>query len=431
MRTLLIRAEDKNIWEKRTPLIPADLADIIRNTGVKAYVEQSDRRVFGEADYRAAGAAMCASMAPGDVIFGIKEIPAEKILPQKVYLFFSHTIKGQPGQMPLLKKIMASGGTLIDYEKITDDRDRRLVYFGRFAGDAGALDILSLVGEYWRYHGIETPFIECRRAHQYGSVEAARTHLRQIGAQIAENGLPAAVTPLVIGILGYGNVSVGAQQIFECLPVERVQPDALASIGRDPHKIYLCVFKEEHLAARRDGEPFDLQKYYRHPERYRSRFARYLPYLTIVVNAVYWESRYPRFITWDDLARLFGGASRPRLCAIADISCDIGGAVECTVRATDSGMPTYRCDPLNRRVTDGHEGDGIVVLAVDNLPCELPVDASTFFSGQLKPFVPDILNADYRASLDDCGLPLEIRRAVVVYNGDLTPSYEYLRRHLA
>ncbi len=431
MRTLLIRAEDKNIWEKRTPLIPADLADIIQNTGVEAYVERSDRRVFGEADYRAAGATTCASMAPGGVILGIKEIPAEKILPNKVYLFFSHTIKGQPGQMPLLKKIMASGSTLIDYEKIADDRGRRLVYFGRFAGDAGALDILALAGEYWRHHGIETPFRDCRRAHQYGSVEAARKHLRRIGRQIAENGLPAAVTPLVIGILGYGNVSSGAQQIFECLPLERVRPDALASIDRDPHKIYLCVFKEEHLVAHCDGEPFDLQEYYRHPERYRSRFARYLPYLTIVVNAVYWESRYPRFITWDNLAELFEGTNRPRLCAIADISCDIGGAVECTVRATDSGMPAYLCDPLNRSVTDGHEGDGIVVLAVDNLPCELPADASTFFSGQLKPFVPDILKADYHASLDDCGLPPEIRRAVVVYNGKLTPSFEYLRRHLA
>ena len=430
MNTLLIRAEDKNIWEARAPLVPSDLADIIRQTGVTAYVEKSDRRVFGEARYRSASAVTCTSMAPGDVIFGIKEIPAEKILPQKVYLFFSHTIKGQPGQMPLLKKIMQSGGTLIDYEKITDARGRRLVYFGRFAGDAGALDILALMGEYWRSHGIETPFIQCRRAHQYASVETARSHLRQIGAQIAEEGLPPAITPLVIGILGYGNVSGGAQQIFDCLPVERVAPDALASIAGDRRKIYLSVFHEEHLVARRDGASFDLQDYYHHPERYRSRFARYLPHLTIVVNAVYWEPRYPRFITWDDLRELAEKGGRPRLCGIADISCDIEGAVECTVRATDSGMPAYRCDPLTRSVSDGHEGDGIVVLAVDNLPCELAADASTFFSGRLKPFVPAIAEADFGKSLADCGLAEEIRRAVVVYRGELTPPFEYLRRHL-
>jgi alpha-aminoadipic semialdehyde synthase len=430
MKSLLIRAEDKNDWEKRTPLVPADLAAIIRDVGVSAYVEKSSKRFFSASAYETAGARLCTSMAPGDVIFGIKEIPPEKILAGKTYVFFSHTIKGQKGQMPLLKKIMDSGSTLIDYEKITDDQGRRLIYFGRFAGDAGALDILSLMGEYWRHHGIETPFTRCRRAHQYESVEQARDHLRQIGARIAENGLPGAITPLVIGVLGYGNVSGGAQQIFDCLPVERVAPDALASITDDPRKVYLAVFKEEDLVVRRDGGPFVLEEYYQHPEKYESRFDRYLPHLSIVVNAVYWESRYPRFVTWDGLKALFEKRGRPRLCGIADISCDVRGAVECTVRTTDSGMPAYLCDPLTRRVTDGHEGDGIVVLAVDNLPCELPADASTFFSGQLRKFVPGIVGADYGSPLDACGLPEEIRRAVIVYNGHLTEPFEYLRQSL-
>jgi len=143
MKTILIRAEDKNRWERRAPIVPADLAEVIRETGAHAFVERSDKRFFQQAEYEAAGAAPCDSMAPGDVIFGVKEIPVEKILEKKTYVFFSHTIKGQEGNMDLLRKIMDSHATLIDYEKITDAKDRRLVYFGPFAGDAGAIDILS------------------------------------------------------------------------------------------------------------------------------------------------------------------------------------------------------------------------------------------------------------------------------------------------
>ena len=181
MNTLLIRAEDKNRWERRVPIVPDDLSDILRQTGAKAFVEASGKRFFREEAYTAAGAQMCGDMAPGDVVVGVKEIPVEKILPKKTYLFFSHTIKGQKDNMPLLQKILDSGATLIDYEKITDERNRRLIFFGRYAGDAGTLDILSLMGEYWAHHGLETPFVQCRRAHQYPSVDAAKSHMVDIG----------------------------------------------------------------------------------------------------------------------------------------------------------------------------------------------------------------------------------------------------------
>ena len=147
MKTLLIRAEDKNRWERRAPVVPADLEKILSDTGAKAFVEKSDKRFFSEDQYTAAGAVGCEGMADGDVIIGVKEIPLEKLLADKTYLFFSHTIKGQSDNMPLLQKIIDSGSTLIDYEKITDEKGRRLIYFGPYAGDAGAIDILSLMGE--------------------------------------------------------------------------------------------------------------------------------------------------------------------------------------------------------------------------------------------------------------------------------------------
>ncbi len=235
-------------------------------------------------------------------------------------------------------------------------------------------------------------------------------------------------------MLGYGNVSKGAQRIFECLPVARVAPEDLAELvggGRaDPRRVYLSVFEERHLVRRRDGGPFDLAGYFGRPEEYESRFDEYLPHLTVAVNAVYWEPRCPRFITWESLAALAAGGKAPKLAGIADITCDVDGSVECTVRITDIGNPAYRVDPATREVRDGHLGEGIVVLAVDNLPAELPADASAFFSGQLRPFLPALLAADFDAPLERSGLPPELQRAVIAHRGELAPAYGYLAQHL-
>ncbi|MBE0618793.1 MAG: hypothetical protein IH608_12860 [Proteobacteria bacterium] len=434
MNGMVIRGEDKNRWERRAPLIPEDVAEVRRATGAPVWVEHSEKRFFREEEYRDAGALPWEDRALGRIVLGIKEVPEDKLLPGRVYLFFSHTIKGQEGNMPMLRRILDGGSTLIDYERITDAQGRRLVYFGNYAGDAGALDILWLLGEHWRHRGAETPFSRCRQAIAYRSVDEAKEDLRQVGREIHRHGLPGGIHPLVIGVLGYGNVSQGAQQIFECLPVERVAPEDLAALvgdGRaDPRKVYLAVFQERHLVRRRDGGPFDLQGYFRGPEEYESRFGDFLPHLTVAVNAVYWEPRCPRFITWDSLAALAAGGSAPKLAGIADITCDVNGSVECTVRVTDIGSPAYRVDPRTRAVAEGHLGEGIVVLAVDNLPAELPADASAFFSGQLRPFLPALLDADFDAPLELSGLPPEIQRAVIAYRGSLTPAYEYLASHL-
>jgi alpha-aminoadipic semialdehyde synthase len=434
MKTLLIRAEDKNRWERRTALVPADLKQIREKTNARAYVQASEKRFFGPQAYLEAGAQICHHEGPGEVVFGVKEIPEEKIQAGRVYLFFSHTIKGQKHGMPLLRKIIDSGATLIDYERITDREGRRIVYFGRYAGDAGAIDILSLMGEYWDAKGLKTPLKKIRRAHAYRSVADAQAQLKSIGEEIAGQGFPAELTPFTVGILGYGNVSQGAQQILDCLPTERVAPaeiEALVKGGEaDPRRLYVTVFKEADLVERRDGEPFDLQEYFDRPELYQSCFEPFLAHYRLLINAVYWEARYPRFVTWEALKRLAEREKNPMLCGIADITCDSHGSVECNVRTTDSDMPAYRVDPLTREVSDGHIGDGIVVLAVDNLPCELPNDSSTFFSHQLAPLVPNILEADYERPLEKSGLSPEVRKAVIVYKGRLTKDYEYLQEHL-
>jgi len=435
MKTFLIRAEDKNIWERRAPIVPDDLSKILAETHTTAFIQKSDKRFFREQEYVAAGAQLCENMVQGDIIVGIKEIPEHKLIDNKTYIFFSHTIKGQARNMPMLKKIIAGGSTLIDYEKIVDDHNRRLVFFGRYAGDAGAIDILWLIGEYWQHKGINTPFSKAKQAKFYHSVNEAQAHIKEIGELIKKQGLPEEISPLVIGVLGYGNVSTGAQQIFDCLPVERIEPENLQALvengQRDPHKVYLTVFKEEHLVKHKSGEVFNLQDYYRHPEKYNSQFNQYLPYITILVNAVYWESRYPRFVTWDSLKELNKNSKKPKLCGIADITCDVNGSIECNIKATNSGEPAYLCDPETQAITDGHKGEGIVLLAVDNLPAELPHDSSTFFSNQLKKIFPNILSANFDKPLEQSGLSPEIQRGTIVYNGELTPSYQYLNQYIS
>lgn len=434
MKNLLIRTEDKNVWERRTPLTPQDLKALIQGDHFRAYVQRSHNRVFDDAEYASAGAILCDNLENGEVIFGIKEIPPEKILPGKIYVFFSHTIKGQKYNMPMLKRIIEGHSTLVDYERITDEKGVRQVFFGNFAGDVGAINILWLMGEFWHHHGLSTPFIKCKQALHYKNLEEARQHLETIGAEIKKEGLPAELTPLVIGILGYGNVSKGAQSIFDCLPVERIPAEQLMDFvppeKNKTNTIYVTVFEEKHLVRSKNGRAFDLQEYYKHPDRYESQFEKYLPYLSIIVNATYWDNRYPRFVTWDHLQKLYTEYKPPKLAGIADITCDVNGSIECNVKTTDSGMPAYLCHPQTRTVTDGHKGDGIVLLAVDNLPAELPYDASIFFSNQLKKYVLGILQADYSAPFGQSGLHPDVQKAVIVYNGQLTDNYKYLEQFL-
>jgi alpha-aminoadipic semialdehyde synthase len=433
-KSLLIRAEDKNQWERRTPLIPRDAAQIRQGGETRVLAETSAKRCFSDSDYLDAGVEICQGMDAGDVILGVKEIPNEKLLPGKVYLFFSHTVKGQAQNMAMLKRIMDLQATLIDYERICDRGGRRLIFFGPLAGSAGAIDIFHLLGQYWDHHGLETPFLECRQALDYSSLEEAKGHFQVVGKAISEGAVPAPLSPLVVGVLGYGQVSQGAQAVLESFPLERLEPTELPTltsrgkVRRDC--IYLSVFKEEDLVRPLGNRSFVLEDYYQHPEHYESKFADYLPFITVLVNGIYWDNRYPRFVTWSDLKRLADSRGPSRLAGIADITCDVGGSIECNVKATDSGAPAYLCDPIEQNVVDGHRGDGILMLAVDNLPAELPLDSSDFFSTRLRDFVPSLLEADYFEPLNKSGLPPELRNAVIVYNGELTPEYRYLEEHL-
>ncbi len=428
-----IRLEDKNRWERRVPLVPADLADLARSQGLSFIVQPSALRTFPDEDYVAAGAQLTEDLSEAGLILAVKEIPIEKLLENRAYLFFAHVIKGQDYNMPLLQALMDKGITMIDYERILDEKGRRLVFFGLQAGQAGMIETFHALGRRLESEGFETPFAEIEQAYHYEDLADAKKKIAALADAVA-GGLNEALAPLVIGFAGYGNVSQGAQEIFDLLPHEEIAPEDLESFVEKGEarsdRLYKVVFKEEHLVEPAEGQDFELQDYYQNPARYRGIFDRYLPHMTAFVNCIYWTEDYPRLITKSDALRLQeSGDSRLRV--IGDVSCDIDGSVEFTYKATEPDEPSFTYDARENSFVDGVEGEGIAVMAVDNLPCELPRDASAAFSTALREYIQILANTDFTKPLDQLGLPPELAGAIITHRGELAPEYRYLEEFLA
>ncbi len=429
-----VRREDKSEWERRVPLTPEDAA-ALQEQGIPVTVQQSSIRAFTDMEFVQAGITVQEDLTPCPVILGIKEIPTEIVEPGKTYVFFAHVIKGQPYNMPMLQHLLQMGCSLIDYERVVDENNRRLIFFGWHAGVAGMIDTLWSLGQRLTWQGVSNPFSGLRQTHSYHDLAEAKAALLTVGSRIETEGLPGSLTPLIVGVAGYGNVARGAQEMLELLPIITIEPAEIATIsGRtdcSSHHVYKAVFKEWHMVEPiSPGAAFELQEYYEHPERYRGIFEQYVPHLTVLVNAIFWTERYPRLVTKSYLKRLYAGEPAARLKVIGDISCDVEGAIECTIKATEPGDPIYVYNPLDQTARDGYQGEGIVVMAVDILPSELPREASVDFSRVLKPFIPALAQCDFSAPFEVCPLPPELKRAVIAYQGRLTPDYQYLQRYL-
>ncbi len=429
-----LRREDKSRWERRTPITP-DGVRALAEHGIQVYIQPSPIRAHTEEEFAAAGAIVQEDLTGCPVVFAVKEIPPVFFRAGGAYVFFAHVIKGQSYNMPMLRRMLELGCTLIDYEKVADEHGRRLIFFGRHAGLAGAIETLWTLGQRLAWQGIATPFAAIRHAWEYHDLAEAQAAVAQAGAAIRREGLPGAVAPLTIGVTGYGNVSRGAWEILNLLPVEIIEPGQLADItggaGASRYVLYATTFREEHIVTPGDDlEPFDCQRYYDCPDNFRPIFERHLPHLSVLINGIYWDARYPRLVTRDLLRRL-AEAGRLRLQVIGDVSCDIEGSVEITVKTTDPGDPVFVYDPLTGAVEDGAAGPGVAVMAVDILPSELPRDASENFSAVLTKYVPAIATADYKMPFEALALPPEIKRAVIAHRGELTPDYRHLVQYLS
>lgn len=427
-----IRREDKNEWERRVPLTPEHVKELARQ-GIEVHIQPSKIRIFKDEEYEEVGAEVREDLSGCGIVFGVKEFPIPFFNDGQAYMFFSHTIKGQDYNMPMLRRIMDRGCTLMDYEKVTDDENRRLIFFGNYAGLAGMLECLYTLGKRLEAEGTLTPLLGLKRPLHYGSLDEARTALEVVGKWIELEGLPESTMPLVVGFAGYGNVSKGAQEILDILPVEEIQPNELAAFMEDGrfsrHKVYKVVFYERDMVVPVDPEgTFELQDYFDNPEKYRGVFSRYLEHLTVLVNCIYWTPDYPMLVTKKWLKDNWTPESR--LKVIGDITCDIEGSIECTIKSTEPGSPIYVYLPESGEVVDGWEGAGPVIMAVDTLPSELPRESSEYFGDQLMPFVPAMAGADLSKEFSALELPPEIKRATIVHHGKLTPDFQYIEKYI-
>ncbi|KAI8322217.1 hypothetical protein GQ54DRAFT_317268 [Martensiomyces pterosporus] len=426
-----IRREDKNRWERRVALTPAHVDKLIKETGARVLVQPSNTRIFNNASFEKVGAVIEEDLSKADAILGIKEVPIDKLIPNKTYVVFSHTHKGQTYNLPSLQAFLDKNIRLMDYELMTDPATgKRLVLFGKHAGYAGMIDGLHGLGQRLLALGYNSPFIHMGQAHVYPNLECVHTKLRHVGNIISDQGLPDAFTPMLFTFTGGGNVTQGARAIFDKLPHDNVSVDELPFIAKDRYNeryknrlLALQVGAQDYL-ERIGGGKYSREEYREFPDRYRSVFAQKIaPYTTMLINGIYWESKYPRLMTTKDLASIQRQRElKNRMLAIADISCDIGGSLEFMSHASSIDSPFFYVDAANGVEHKDIEKPGVQINSIDNLPTELPFEASKHFGDSLYPYAKALVAGDLSNPV--------LSRAIICENGALAKPHTHLEKDL-
>ncbi|XP_067125977.1 alpha-aminoadipic semialdehyde synthase, mitochondrial isoform X3 [Centruroides vittatus] len=440
-RVLAIRREDASIWERRAPLAPAHVKQLVKE-GVKVLVQPSNRRAYPMQAYINAGAIIQEDISEAPLIIGVKQVPIDTLIPNKTYAFFSHTIKAQEANMPLLDAILERNIRLIDYEKMVDNRGQRVVAFGMFAGVAGFINILHGLGLRLLALGHHTPFMHIGPAHNYRNSGMAIQAIRDCGYEIALGMMPRSIGPLTFVFTGSGNVSQGAQDIFQELPYEYVNPADLPQVAEhgSMSKVYGAVVSRDDHLVRKEGGKFDPEEYEQFPERYYSNFAKMIaPYASVIVNGIYWAVNSPKLLTIPDakyllqpsytpwLATSSGSPALPhRLLAICDISADPGGSIEFMTECTTIDTPFCLYDADQHKNSESFAGPGVLVCSIDNMPTQLPREATDWFGNLLIPYMTNILQSDATKPLEEHNFGPVIHNAIIASNGRLTPNFEYI-----
>ncbi|KAL8008256.1 putative saccharopine dehydrogenase, NADP binding domain, LOR/SDH bifunctional enzyme [Plasmopara halstedii] len=428
--------EAYNKWERRAPLTPAHVMELVTR-GVQVLVQPSTARVFSDDQYAHAGATISEDLTQANVIVGVKQVPQPALLADKTYLFFSHTIKAQPENMAMLDTVLQRHITLIDYECITEESGKRLISFGGNAGRAGMITGFRGLGERLINMGISSPFVNVASAYMYADLEHAKDAVKAAGSQIKNDGLPKHLVPMTIAFTGNGNVSRGAQEIFKLMPHKMVHPSELPKLPKNNHILYGTVIDDPSYFAKPRADIGETIRahYYQNPHQYEPVFhQKVLPYTSMLVNCMYWDDRFPRLITREQLRELRKTGNH-QLLGIADISCDIGGSVEFLERITRIERPFALFDVTEEKMRDdgdirGLEGDGIIMMGVDILPSELARESSQQFGDRLIDYIislssPSLSNVPIYERIE---LPAELRRACIASEGKLAPKYEYIHR---
>lgn len=386
--------------DKRVPLTPQQCQLVqTKFPHVEVLVQTSPIRAFRDEEYTDLGIKVVDSLEDCDIIIGVKEVNVEDLIPNKKFLFFSHTIKQQPYNRKLLRAILEKRIQLIDYEVIKNKQNKRIIGFGRYAGIVGCYNGFLTYG---KKHGLYqlTPANEC---HDRADMEA----------EMKKVALP---KDTKIVLTGFGRVGYGAREIMDQLPITEVSPEEfLTEQFEGPVFTHLDV---EDYYARKDGAPFEKQDFYANPGLYKSVFPQYLKAANLYIACHFWSNKSPYIVTQEQLKD-----PAVKTSVVADISCDIAGPIGCTIRSSKIADPVYGYDPQTGEEADPWSKDTITVMAVDNLPCELPKDASDDFGSEL---IKHVFPALFGEDPDD----IIGRASETDHNGKLTPGFAYLQDYV-
>ena len=391
--------ETKDPPDKRVPLTPVQCRLLKERYGsLEITVQPSGYRCFSDQEYSAEGIALSEDLSDCEVLMGVKEVREESLIDNKSYLFFSHTAKKQPYNRSLLQAVVRKGIRLIDYEYLTDPDGMRVVAFGRWAGVVGAYNGLRAFGQ-------QSGRYELRPAHQCFDLAEVHSQLLKVDPGKTR-----------VAVTGGGRVAGGALEILDQAGVAAVSPEDFLRKNYE-HAVYARL-DPWHYTRHKEGSPFDFAHFVKHPEMYENNFLPYASRTNLFIACHFWDPASPVLLTREHLA----GGELP-LSLVADISCDIDGPIASTIRASTIAAPFYGYDPSTGEETSPF-GEGVItVMAVDNLPGELPRDASSDFGTALVDHViPELLGER------DTGM---IRRASITENGALASPYAYLADFLA
>ncbi|MDQ3072533.1 MAG: NAD(P)-dependent oxidoreductase [Bacteroidota bacterium] len=386
--------ETKTPTDNRVPLLPIDCRELqILYPQVKFKIQPSPLRCYKDQEYINEGVQIQEDLSSCDLLLGIKEVARETLLEGKTYMFFSHTIKKQPHNRKMFHKIIKKRNTLIDYELLTDDAGQRLIGFGYWAGMVGAHYGLILIG-------IKSGAYDLKPGWLCHDVSAMTGQYHEIQ-----------IPPVKIVVTGGGRVAKGALEIMKSAGIRKVSKDRFLNDSFS-EPIFLQLHSEDLFKAK-NNDSFVKKDFYLYPERYESNFQLFTKITDVLINCIYWDPRAPSlFTSAETLSPDF------KIGTISDISCDIEGSVPITLRTSTTEKPYMGYDPTQKQITEPFGKNTIDIMAIGNLPNELPRDASADFSHVMKNIVIPNYLKDHQSPL--------FERATIVRHGELTKTFAYL-----
>ncbi|MFN3529123.1 MAG: NAD(P)-dependent oxidoreductase [Bacteroidia bacterium] len=385
--------------DHRVPLIPQHCQELLQQYGgLEILVQPSDIRCFPESAYEQAGCIISEDLSSCDILMGVKEVPVSLLLANKTYLFFSHVIKRQPYNRKLMQALLQKKIRMIDYELITFDNGKRAVAFGHYAGVVGTHNGLLAYGQ-------RTKAYQLKPAHAFRDYAEMRASYTGIN-------LP----PMKVVVTGTGRVGAGAVEMLSVAGLRKVRPEEF--LQESFREAVYCELRSKDLYRHKNDLSWDGAHFHAHPSEYVSIFAPYCRVADLMINTIFWDPRAPVFFTKADMRE-----ADFNIKTIADITCDIEGSIPSTLRASTIPDPVYGYDPIRETETNPYALGAIDVMAVDNLPCELPVDASKEFSYNLVKYVMHLLLSGGEHDM--------IERASICSHGALRAPFEYLGRGYA